>query len=82
MASGFQRGNDSKARQSPGIAPITGARVEEIAPAQETHQDRADAPQQDNGIPKPATNDAQLGPESSQQTSPTHNNEAKKDIVE
>jgi Ni/Fe-hydrogenase b-type cytochrome subunit len=55
---------------------------EGIAPAQKTHQGRADAPQQDSGIPKSATNDAQISPENSQQTLPIHKNEAKKDIVE
>jgi Ni/Fe-hydrogenase b-type cytochrome subunit len=56
--------------------------LEEIPPAQETHQNHTDAPQPDNGISKSPPNDAQISPESSKQTSPTHNNEVKKDIVE
>jgi hypothetical protein len=54
--------------------------LEEIPPAQETHQNHADAPQLDNGISKSPSNDVQISPESSKQISPTNNTEAKKDM--
>jgi hypothetical protein len=72
--------------QKPAKVPVshqlTSPEVEEISPAQETLPARVEPTQQDNGISKSATEDAQISPESSQQTLPTHNNEAKKDIVE
>ena len=72
--------------QKPARVPVShqipAPELEEIAPAQETHEGRADIPQPDNGISKSAPNDAQISPESSQQTSPTDNSETKKDIVE
>ena len=50
--------------QKPASVPVLhqlpSPELEEISPAQETHQGRADAPQQDNGIPKSATEDAQI----------------------
>ena len=79
---GFKEEMIQKPARVPVSHQIPAPELEEIAPAQETHEGRADAPQQDNGIPKPATDDAERGSESSQQTSPTHNNETKKDIVE
>src|SRR4249920_834383 len=69
---GFKEEMIQKPARVPVSHQLPGTELEEIAQAQETHQGRADAPQQDNGIPKPATDDAQLGSESSQQTSPTH----------
>ena len=79
---GFKEEMIQKPARVPVSHQLPRPELEEISPAQETHQGRADAPQPDNGVPKSATNDAQISPESSQQTSPTHNNEAKKDIVE
>ena len=49
---GFKEEMIQKPARVPVSHQLPGPELEEIAPAQETHQDRADAPQQDNGIPK------------------------------
>jgi Ni/Fe-hydrogenase b-type cytochrome subunit len=79
---GFKDEMIQKPARVPVSRQIPAPELEEASPAQETLQRRADIPQGDNGVPKSATSDAQISPESAQQTSPTDDNETKKVIVE
>jgi len=79
---GFKEEMIQKPAKLPVSHQLTSPEVEEIIPKQETLPARVEPAQQDNDISKSATEDAQISPESSQQALPTHNNEAKKDIVE
>jgi Ni/Fe-hydrogenase b-type cytochrome subunit len=79
---GFKEEMIQKPARVPVSHQLPSPELEEIPPAQETLPARVEPTQEDKDTSKSATEDAQISPESSQQTLPTHNNEAKKDIVE